>query len=868
MFGSFLHLLLPCIDDCGTLSDMTKVRDVLIKKYEERMEVSTAEKDMTAMAMENSFLGVCYYQTKNFEEAIKHYERGLEISTTIEDNEGIVCKTDVLGNLYFDLEKFQQAIRCFEQGLKISTDIGDERAIADHSGNLGNAYRCVGKLKEALEYCKKSVEISGNIGDESRKSENGRRLGSVYFCLGEYKKAIHCYEEYSRHFKSESETAGIYGDLGTAYRCLKEYEKAIDYYEKGLKIYTDLNDKQGIAMISGNLGAPYLFLGQGEKAIEYFKKGLEISTEIGYKTGIISTSHNLGVVYCTLDVKEAIKYLEESLETSTAIGDQFEIANNNGTLGNAYRLAGNHSEALSYLTKSIKLFDTMFLHMVPDESKLSFIDKYFNFHQISMTSFFSLQNFEAALLIADLGRAKELHFCITKQRKVPKSGLLEHANVLWDRIEGKQEKQELEELEIALQNDACSTTVLFFAFDLKLEFLNVWVLNKKLTHRKLDADVTAVVLIIGLLLGMFNVSVSRDSSFFNHDIPPDADKDILSHQEMKNRKPGSKDAVDSNKYLNDRFFLQRLFQLMIDPVKDCINGQKLIIVPDKQLFFAPFSSLIDEHGCYLSHSYSIQITPSLHSLRASMEKPHDMKEHETNLGIALFVGNPAVGTVSLDGEAFTPSDLPSAAKEAESLSKLFQAKPLVGRDAQKQVVLELLEKACIIHIAAHGEPNSGKIFLAPNRSQGQSSSSLPSQESFLFTQQDIMNISVKARLVVLCCCHTGKGKVTSEGVIGTTRAFLAAGARSVLATLWPIDDAATKEFMEKFYEELCKETRVCEALRRTKNTFQNHEKQHYQSVKVWAPFTIYGEDVRFQKNEIEKIKEESRRYFDGFVILS
>ena len=95
-----------------------------------------------------------------------------------------------------------------------------------------------------------------------------------------------------------------------------------------------------------------------------------------------------------------------------------------------------------------------------------------------------------------------------------------------------------------------------------------------------------------------------------------------------------------------------------------------------------------------------------------------------------------------------------------------------------------------------------------------------------------MNISVKARLVVLCCCHTGQGKVTSKGVIGITRAFLAAGARSVLATQWPINDTATKEFMEKFYEELCQETSVCEALRRAMNIFQNHEKQHYQSVAV------------------------------------
>ena len=57
-----------------------------------------------------------------------------------------------------------------------------------------------------------------------------------------------------------------------------------------------------------------------------------------------------------------------------------------------------------------------------------------------------------------------------------------------------------------------------------------------------------------------------------------------------------------------------------------------------------------------------------------MEKPHDQ-----NLGIALFVGNPADGGVCLDGEAFTPSELPSAAEEVENLSKFFKATALLGR---------------------------------------------------------------------------------------------------------------------------------------------------------------------------------------------
>ena len=118
--------------------------------------------------------------------------------------------------------------------------------------------------------------------------------------------------------------------------------------------------------------------------------------------------------------------------------------------------------------------------------------------------------------------------------------------------------------------------------------------------------------------------------------------------------------------VDDQEILRKTYQLMIAPVNDFIAGKKLIIVPDKSLFFVPFSSLIDEDGRYLSHSYSVQITPSLHSLRAIMEKPSD-----PNLGIALFVGNPAVGNVSL-------RDLPGAEQEVKCLSELFQAKASFG----------------------------------------------------------------------------------------------------------------------------------------------------------------------------------------------
>ena len=65
-----------------------------------------------------------------------------------------------------------------------------------------------------------------------------------------------------------------------------------------------------------------------------------------------------------------------------------------------------------------------------------------------------------------------------------------------------------------------------------------------------------------------------------------------------------------------------------------------------------------------------------------------------------------------------------------------------------------------------------------------------------------LSFHLRAQLVVLCCCHSGRGEINAEGVVGIARAFMGAGARSLLVTLWAIDDEATIEFMKNFYHHL------------------------------------------------------------------
>ena len=837
-----------------------------ITYYEEGLELSTAIGYQSGIATNNGNLGNAYRNMGEYQKAIQYYEKGLELSTAIKDQSGIARNNGNLGNPYLSLGEYQKAIQYYEKGLELSTAIGDQSGIASNNGNLGNAYLSLGEYQKAIQYYEKGLELSTAIGDQSGIASNNGNLGNAYRNMGEYQKAIQCYEkglELSTAIGDQSGIASNNGNLGNAYLSLGEYQKAIQYYEKGVELSTAIGDQSGMARNNGNLGNACLSLGEYQKAIQYYEKGLELSTAIGDQSGIATNNGNLGNAYRSMgEYQKAIQYYEKGLELSTAIGDQSGIASSNGNLGDVYLDLGEYKDAWSHLEDAIGHFDKTLLKFVPDEHKLSFVTQYFKTHRLLMCCFLSLEREKSALLVIDLGKAKELHFRVERSKNRADAEMKDFSVTTWNKIRASEEEIEIQEIQQILHTEQNDTSILVFAFDNK-GFLNSWVLNEDFVFRKVDARCEAMLRLMVELLGMVNVNVDRNSSFQKNLSVEDTYNQVSDLLGISSRKPRPKGEVgkDSKSVSCGRQeILEILFQLVIDPVKNFLKGNKLIIVPDEFLFFAPFSALVDANGCFLSSKYSIQITPSLHTLKASMQR-----EHDPNIGFALFVGNPTVEKISFHGEEFGP--LPGAAEEVTFLANLFQATPLLGRAARKQVVLQLLSGASIIHIAAHGEPNRGEIILAPNTSLDQPCLPVTNPGSLLLTQEDITSISVKARLVVLCCCYTGRGKVSSEGVIGIARSFLAAGARSVLSTLWPINDWATIELMKKFYEELFQETPVCEALRRAKNFLLEHENKKFQSIRIWAPFTIYGEDVKFEKQEIEAIKKKSREMFDGFVVL-
>ena len=273
--------------------------------------------------------------------------------------------------------------------------------------------------------------------------------------------------------------------------------------------------------------------------------------------------------------------------------------------------------------------------------------------------------------------------------------------------------------------------------------------------------------------------------------------------------------------------LRSLSQKIIGPIADMLRDGQLIVVPDGDFCLAPYSAL--------SESVRITTVPSLTALKLIRESP---KDFHSNTG-ALLVGDPSVDQIPM-----ALAQLPFAKREVEMIAKLLNTKPLTGRDATKSEVLKRISSVALVHIAAHGSKDTGEIALAPNVERA---SQIPKNEDFILTMADVQAVRLKARLVVLSCCHSGRGEVKSEGVVGIARAFLYAGARSVLVSLWAIDDEATLLFMQSFYKQLANGKRASLALYQAMKSLR--ETQQFSAVKHWAPFVLIGDDITLEYGE-------------------
>ena len=173
------------------------------------------------------------------------------------------------------------------------------------------------------------------------------------------------------------------------------------------------------------------------------------------------------------------------------------------------------------------------------------------------------------------------------------------------------------------------------------------------------------------------------------------------------------------------------------------------------------------------------------------------------------------------------------------IGQMLGVLPLLGKEATKQAVLERIDSVSLIHFVAHGNAERGEIALA----HPSPTAEIPREDDYLLKMPDISKVQLRAKLVVLSCCHRARGQIRAEGAVGIPRAFLGSGARSVLVALWALEDSATKQFLSCFYEHLIRGESAIESLHEAMKWVRDKQWLRGNSVtKVsdWAPYADWS----------------------------
>ena len=783
-------------------------------EYQERhLKISKEVGDRAGEGSAYCNLGNAYNCVGDFRKALEYYEQHLKISKELVDLLGEGRAYGNLGSAYHGLGDFQKAIEYHERHLKISKEVGDRAGEGSAYGNLGNAYHSLGDFQKAIEYHERHLKISKEVGNREREGRAYGNLGNAYHSLGDFQKAIEYYERHLKISKEVGDRAGegsAYGNLGIAYDSLRDFQKAIEYHERHLKISKEVGDRAGEGKAYGHLGIAYHSLGDFQKALDYHKRDLKVWKELGDKAGEGGAYCNLGNAYHSLgDFQRAIQYHERHLKISTESGDRAGEGKAYGNLGNAHRSHGNSQKAIQHYKNSAIAFDHIRGKLIAnDEWKISLRSTY----DLSYSKLWWLQFMEGkvveALLTADHGRAQALNDLL--EFKYGFKGLLPEMGTLSSTAPD------------ILSYLPSNTTFI----GINKEGIVLWVNEegKEIKTRRSQIDVSVTTYFQSLLeTTRKEIGVRSDLNCEDRSLKNPSDKKLA---EERSSNPRSHSSCFSTKSL------QTFYNVVIDPIRDLLHSDEVVIVPQGPLCLAPYVAFMDLKSKYLCETFKIRLLPSLSSLRLIQNCPADW---HSKTG-ALLVGDPWVQEVVYEG--MTLDQLEWAEKEVQMIGKILQTEPLVGKQATKDEVLRRISLVALVHIAAHGKTEIGEIALAPNVTR---SSVNPAREDYLLTMKDVLKAQIRARLVVLSCCHSARGEVKSEGVVGIARAFLGAGARSVLVSLWAIDDEATMEFMKVFYQELVHGRSASEALNKAIKSMR--ESDRFSAVKYWAPFVLIGGDV-------------------------
>lgn len=879
-------------------------------------------------------LGLVYQRQNDLDRSIAFHELASKILTaTLGKRHKRVAEVinSQAGNYWFKGD-YEKAFDLSNTALSIWQETLEKQhpKIADCLGNIAIISALKGDYNKAIEYFEKSLVLKiAKLGEQHPQFANDLgNLAHTYQLKGDYESALVHGKKALALWKGSLDiehplVANHVNNLGVIYRHLGQYDKAIENHKRALAALLSRVGKQHIWVVEAykNLGLAYLQKGDVSQSLKNFEHALRIGREtFGEFHPEIAAIYNhiAGIHLASQQFDLALENTQNAIRANIptllhddpflnpplidALSEQHlltSLEEKAATLISRYAYSANeirdmHVGVATYRHAS-RLIEKMRSGYKAEGSKLLLAERENEIYNDAIQAVLQLYELERktehqtlAFHFAEKSKSRifldALSDVKAKQFAGIPDSLLEQERQLridlafYDRslAEEQLKKEKADSAKVALWQDKVfalnqqyETMLTRFEKDYP-DYYNLKYQTKTATMQDVQGlldDNTALVEYFTGEDSIFIFTIAKET----FDVVAVA-KDSLFAQ----RTEELRDALinkDFEQYTQTAF---QLYQTLVEPVKEQLSVENLIIVPDAEISTIPFEALLTQEFVqtsagqpyhelpYLIDDFAISYAYSA-TLLLEMQQKQKMRAKKDYLAFApVFPGGIPEDTRGADllrenvkADSLRTSNrirsyLPATREEVIGIQKVF-----AGRQSffdrlfanKSSVYLEQeanepnlkapqLRDYRNVHFATHGFVNeqnpklSGLLLAAEQDSTA--------KEDGIMHLGEIYNLEMNADLVVLSACETGLGQIArGEGIIGLTRGFLYAGAQNLLVSLWQVNDQTTAELMVDFYQNMLSGMLKSESLRHAKRQLiQSHPE--YAKPYYWAPFILIG----------------------------
>ena len=877
---------LRCLIDAGHLWKAGHEYELALREYKEALVIQHRLFDVRGEGVVLNAIGEVFAAQGDHGWALEHLKTALLAHRRMSDSEGAARTLANLADIYIRTGNYDLAADQLSEAVGLHSR--DPRTQAAIHGGLGVLNSRLARYEEALTSLLAAIALVEPTADREELGRLVTAAGRTYLQMGRYPEAASTYERALEILRDGERpyrrglykglrplSASALSDLGEVHLAQGESARARGCFELALHALamtsatrtsidamTDRRLLQIEATARFNLGFAYFAEGRPDAALPQFRGALAIQEDMGNLAGEGRTRCEMARGFEALGLRrEAHDHFNEALAIQEKIGDR---AGEITTLHRSAALLRSDRqpiEALAALQRASSLLEEVRASLDAPANRMGFFSPHLAVYQdlISLLAALSKQPdaalepnharddyAAAALFYAEHAKARV--FAELLARSKPASIRLPEVLALEERILVTRQQAALR----AFREATVNLREALARYQAATSELREFVGGLRESPESAVRAYAALTYPQPARANEIQEALQQDEVLLEYAVLPDRTViwiverprirlivAPLGAAAIGNYVRALRNSLEEDLPLSKEA-LEALYDALLAPALDGAGKhKKLILAPDDSLLLLPFELLGHRDAGVWKHvaeGWAPSYYPSGTLLMLARLRQANRQEYEQPL---LAFGDPDYA-----GTDFPP--LENSRQEVLRIADLLRVEP-----SSPHVRLD--ERACesalkdlnrsgklagyrYLHFAAHGvlstnAPEVGQPALVLSRTADQA------EDGFL-TMDEVFSLNLEADLIVLSACETGLGEeVPGEGVVGLTRAFFHAGARSAVVSLWSVDDESTAAFMVTFYAHLAKGEDKATALREARAA----SRAEFPDPFCWAPFILVGE---------------------------